>query len=368
MRRPLRVGRAGSQRRDEMIDCNTFIARYSDFRDGDLSWAESVEMEAHVDDCPACAHYDRVLRRGTDVFRALPELEVSDDFGDRLRWRLYQADDEMRRARSGAPAQAAGTLAIAAAVAAAGCREALAPTVGRLPAVAASAPSQATLFRRLTSGALHQGRPPASPRAWPRSGGRGERDAVPRRGLPAAGPARRAARVVHAARRRGAPAVRPLSRSRSAGLPQISYDSSSALSATASRGRCVFFTATRTSSARRLWRLSRVAARTWTTARADLHFDQRAAPTWTRRARLDARHPRYDGRAPRGGRPRRAGALAQGARRVVEAARRRPSRGWCWCSPAAIPLGSKARFYDELKKRPFSVEFNRWRRTTRRGC
>ena len=142
-----------------MIDCNTFIARYSDFRDGDLSWAESVEMEAHVDDCPACAHYHRVVQRGTDVFRALPELEVSDDFGDRLRWRLYQADDEMRRARSGAaPAQAAGTLAIAAAVAFAAWVPLMRtrPSVGSLPAVAASAPSQATLFRRLATGALHQ--------------------------------------------------------------------------------------------------------------------------------------------------------------------------------------------------------------------
>jgi hypothetical protein len=142
-----------------MLDCNTFIARYSDFRDGDLSWAEGVEMEAHLDDCPACAHYHRVLQRGTDVFRALPELEVSDDFADRLRWRLYQADDEMRRARSGAaPAQAAGTLAIAAAVAFAAWVPLMHPhpAVGRLPAVAASAPSQATLFRRLTSGALHQ--------------------------------------------------------------------------------------------------------------------------------------------------------------------------------------------------------------------
>jgi anti-sigma factor RsiW len=142
-----------------MIDCNTFIARYSDFRDGDLSWAESVEMEAHVDDCPACAHYHRVVQRGTDVFRALPELEVSDDFGDRLRWRLYQADDEMRRARSGAaPAQAAGTLAIAAAVAFAAWVPLMhSPrAVGRLPAVAAAAPTQATLFRRLATGALHQ--------------------------------------------------------------------------------------------------------------------------------------------------------------------------------------------------------------------
>jgi len=142
-----------------MIDCNTFVARYSEFRDGELSWAESVEMEAHVDDCESCAHYHRVLQRGTDVFRGLPELEVSDDFGDRLRWRLHQADDEMRRARSGAaPAQAAGTLAIAAAVAFTAWVPLMHPHpfVGRLPAVAAAAPSQAALFRRMLTGSLHQ--------------------------------------------------------------------------------------------------------------------------------------------------------------------------------------------------------------------
>lgn len=142
-----------------MIDCNTFIARYSEFRDGELSWAEGEEMQEHVDECPTCAHYHRVVQRGTDVFRALPELEVSDDFGDRLRWRLYQADDEMRREREGATrSQVAGTLGIAAVIAFAAWIPLMhsQPPVGQLPAVAASAPSQATLFRRLASGSLHQ--------------------------------------------------------------------------------------------------------------------------------------------------------------------------------------------------------------------
>jgi hypothetical protein len=142
-----------------MIDCNAFIARYSEFRDGELSWAEGEEMREHVDECPTCAHYHRVVMRGTDVFRALPELEVSDDFGDRLRWRLYQADDEMRRERAMAgPRQAAGTLAIAAVITIAAWVPLMhsQPRVGQLPAVAATAPSQATLFRRLAWESLHQ--------------------------------------------------------------------------------------------------------------------------------------------------------------------------------------------------------------------
>lgn len=143
-----------------MIDCNEFLARYSDFRDGELSWAEGEEMEAHADECPACAHYHRVVRQGTEVFRALPELTVSDDFADRLQWRLYQADDEMRRARrSAGPAAAVGTLAIAAAVAFAAWVPLMRarPPVGRLPAVAASAPRQPSLFGRMMAmGSLHQ--------------------------------------------------------------------------------------------------------------------------------------------------------------------------------------------------------------------
>jgi len=147
------------QRREQMIDCNTYLARYSDYRDGELSWPEREEMEAHAELCESCARYHRVVGRGTDVFRALPELTVSDDFADRLQWRLHQADHEMREARRAAgPRQAVGTLAIAAAVAFAAWVPLMRsrPPVGRLPAVAVSAPRTASLFSRRMMGSLHQ--------------------------------------------------------------------------------------------------------------------------------------------------------------------------------------------------------------------
>jgi hypothetical protein len=142
-----------------MIDCNTFLARYSDYRDDELSWPEREEMEAHAELCESCARYHRVVRRGAEVFRALPELTVSDDFAGRLQWRLYQEDHELRQARRAAgPAQAVGTLAIAAAVAFAAWVPLMRsrPPVGRLPAVVAAAPSQAGLFSRRMMGSLHQ--------------------------------------------------------------------------------------------------------------------------------------------------------------------------------------------------------------------
>ncbi|HEX6746411.1 MAG TPA: zf-HC2 domain-containing protein [Longimicrobium sp.] len=142
-----------------MIDCDTYLARYSDYLDHDMTVAERDEMEAHADECPHCAHYDRVVRRGTDVLRDLPELEVSEDFADRLRWRLYAADEEERRGRRLAtPSQAAGTLVIAAVLAVAAWVPLMRPRphVGQLPAVAASAPREGTILRRLTAGPLHQ--------------------------------------------------------------------------------------------------------------------------------------------------------------------------------------------------------------------
>ena len=143
-----------------MIDCKTFLEQYSAYIDNDLSWAEREEMEAHADDCESCTHYDRVVRKGTAVFRSLPELEVSEDFGDRLRWRLYQEDFEQSRARRRAgPAPVVGTLAVVATVAFAAwpLMRSHAP-VGRLPAVAATAPAAEapSLLQRLTPLSVHQ--------------------------------------------------------------------------------------------------------------------------------------------------------------------------------------------------------------------
>ena len=50
--------------------------------------------------------------------------------------------------------------------------------------------------------------------------------------------------------------------------------------------------------------------------------------------------------------------MGQRARDVVEAAVKRPEPGLVLVLSAAIPSGSKAKFYDELKKHATSVEFN----------
>jgi anti-sigma factor RsiW len=137
-----------------MMDCDTFLEGHSDFRDGLLPLPERVAFEAHRRDCDHCARYDRVLEKGVQVLRARPELEVSDDFMDRLQHRLYHVDDELanaRRRRGPVSRGAVAALAAAASVAAVALFPRLysdaAPAMTVLPSVAVTAPAVEAAYR-----------------------------------------------------------------------------------------------------------------------------------------------------------------------------------------------------------------------------
>ena len=142
------------------MDCQTFLDGYTAFRDDDLSWDERVEFEVHLDECERCARYDRVVRRGTDVLRALPEIEVSDDFGARLQHRIFHLEDERARAR-GRSGVGAGTLAMAAGIAAVAWIPLAAPreTLLQLPAAVAVAPARGGVVERLVTPVHHEATP-----------------------------------------------------------------------------------------------------------------------------------------------------------------------------------------------------------------
>jgi hypothetical protein len=141
-----------------MMDCQEFLAHHTEWLDGELPWAERQALEAHAGACPSCARYDRVVRRGAEVFRKqLPELEVSDDFMDRLRHRIYSEDLERARAeRRATPGAALATAAIAASVALFAWVPLMQPRerLVSLPAIAAETPRQ-TLVQRLVTSPLH---------------------------------------------------------------------------------------------------------------------------------------------------------------------------------------------------------------------
>ncbi|MFQ5689782.1 MAG: zf-HC2 domain-containing protein [Gemmatimonadota bacterium] len=74
--------------------CKEFLQRYSEYLDERLSARDLAAVEAHLQSCEACCRYDRVVRRGLSVWRSLPHIGSSRDFGPRLRHRLYHIDDE----------------------------------------------------------------------------------------------------------------------------------------------------------------------------------------------------------------------------------------------------------------------------------
>lgn len=87
-----------------MLSCETYLAEYSSLRDGFASRSRREALEAHGAACPSCARYDRVIVRGTQLCRDLPDIEPSPEFMGRLQERLIEVDAEAElqtaRARS----------------------------------------------------------------------------------------------------------------------------------------------------------------------------------------------------------------------------------------------------------------------------
>ncbi|MDP2471581.1 MAG: zf-HC2 domain-containing protein [Candidatus Palauibacterales bacterium] len=89
------------------MSCDQFIERYTEFRDGLLEAEEMAAVEAHLSECPCCARYHSVMRRGLELLSDIPCAESSDDFMPRLRHRLYNVDcgiTEGRRSFGGSAA------------------------------------------------------------------------------------------------------------------------------------------------------------------------------------------------------------------------------------------------------------------------
>lgn len=96
---------------------------------------------AHLEVCPACARYDRVIGGGVQVFRTLPAVAPSPDFQTRLLQRLQLMDHAAGRHGSGASLAMTAMICVALGVGA--WLPALRPEAEepvRLPAMVAHAP------------------------------------------------------------------------------------------------------------------------------------------------------------------------------------------------------------------------------------
>ena len=86
------------------MECKSFLEGFTDYRDGVASESFRTAAEEHLDACPECRRYQRVVERGLQVLKR-ERLEIPDDFRPRLRHRLFHVDDEValqRHANSGA--------------------------------------------------------------------------------------------------------------------------------------------------------------------------------------------------------------------------------------------------------------------------
>ncbi len=76
------------------MTCAEFVEGFSEYYDGTAPRALVREAEDHLETCSSCRRYRRVMERGAELLRALPEPEVNEDFVPRLRHRLYHVDQE----------------------------------------------------------------------------------------------------------------------------------------------------------------------------------------------------------------------------------------------------------------------------------
>jgi len=98
------------------MTCQNCIAQATDFLDETLSPIERARHASHVERCPSCARYHRVLERGLGLARDVAEIEPTPGFRMRLHGRLRGLDEERRR-RERAASGAALVLTVAGLVA-----------------------------------------------------------------------------------------------------------------------------------------------------------------------------------------------------------------------------------------------------------
>lgn len=98
------------------MTCSDFLARFSEFFDGDPDLPDRQAFRDHVENCPSCARYTHVVRQGSEFLRSIPSPELRHDFHPRLQHKIYHIDDEeqIRRSSMGSGTTAATVLAMAA--------------------------------------------------------------------------------------------------------------------------------------------------------------------------------------------------------------------------------------------------------------
>jgi len=95
------------------MDCRQFRESHFAFVDDTLPGVELVGMQVHLAECERCAKHDATVRRSLMLFRSLPSINPSPDFGQRLERRIRETRlTDMASAQAGRSRRLAATVAI----------------------------------------------------------------------------------------------------------------------------------------------------------------------------------------------------------------------------------------------------------------
>ena len=84
------------------MDCGSFRDNHAAFIDNALDDVELAQMRAHRAECAPCAEHDATVRRALLLFRNMPMIEPSPDFGRRLNARLRETERSLAWSHAGA--------------------------------------------------------------------------------------------------------------------------------------------------------------------------------------------------------------------------------------------------------------------------
>lgn len=83
------------------MDCGSFRDNHAAFLDNALDAVDLASMRAHRAECADCAQHDATIRRALLLFRNMPTIEPSPDFGRRLNARLRQTERSLAWSHAG---------------------------------------------------------------------------------------------------------------------------------------------------------------------------------------------------------------------------------------------------------------------------
>ena len=81
------------------MNCKWVESRLSSYLDGELSGAEMQKTRSHMHACEGCQNLFEGLKLAKSSVEALPNVEMSDDFEDRLVAKVFAAESAPARRR-----------------------------------------------------------------------------------------------------------------------------------------------------------------------------------------------------------------------------------------------------------------------------